>query len=48
MGWEWRRRQQLAEMNRMTRGLRAWEGADKYWDNKITECRLEFLDGADG
>jgi hypothetical protein len=43
MGWEWRRRQQLAEMNRMTRGLRAWDGADKYWDNRITECRLVFL-----
>lgn len=39
MGWEWRRRQQLAEMNRTTRGLRAWDGADKYWDNKIIECR---------
>ena len=38
MGWEWRRRQQLAEMCRMTRGLRSWEGADKYWDRKIIEC----------
>jgi hypothetical protein len=38
MGWEWRRKQQLAEMNRMTRGLRNWEGADKYWDRKIMEC----------
>ena len=42
MGWEWRRRQQLAEMNRMTRGLRVWDGADKYWDNKIIECEPTY------
>jgi hypothetical protein len=47
MGWKWRRRQQLAEMNRMTRGLRAWDGADKYWDNKIIECTLTCLGSAD-
>jgi hypothetical protein len=41
MGWEWRRRQQLAEMNRMTRGLRSWDGADKFWENKIMECMLD-------
>lgn len=40
MGWEWRRRLQLAEANRHTRGLRSWDGVDKYWDKKIMECRL--------
>ena len=39
MGWEWRRRLQVAEANRHTRGLRVWDGADKYWDKKIMECR---------
>jgi hypothetical protein len=38
-GWEWRRRQQMAEANRMMRGLRSWEGADKNWDRRIMECR---------
>jgi hypothetical protein len=43
MGWEWRRRQQLAEGNRMMRGLRSWEGADKNWDRRIMECRFLYI-----
>jgi hypothetical protein len=29
----------MAEANRMMRGLRSWEGADKNWDRRIMECR---------
>jgi hypothetical protein len=43
MGWEWRRRQQLAEGNRMMRGLRSWEGADKNWDRRIMECGFLYI-----
>lgn len=38
MGWEWRRRLQLAEAARPTRGLRVWDGVDKHWERKILEC----------
>jgi hypothetical protein len=48
MGWEWRRRQQLAEMCRMTRGLRSWDGSDKYWERKVVECMLVSILIADG
>lgn len=43
MGWEWRRRLQLTEAARPTRGLRVWDGVDKHWEKKILECKRQDL-----
>lgn len=38
MSWEWGRRFQLAEGERMNRAMRGWEGADRFWHRRILEC----------